>query len=377
MPSSLGKRGREDSVSSNSTGDFALARGLARRQLMIARLSISEPNPEEGGRPGRFPRPNTVKQPSLFLRDTAPPHFAKNVIISSIKGTLAHDRCKERSIDSFCDLHMRISQHPGVYLNQIASPSPNDEGKWLSDAQINRLLTTYEAYISDDAPQPLSTCDRLPIHGGTRHAEVRKGRSTEREGKDVLSKGGSTLDYWVTNAVYKEAFILMVLQKASKNPQPSRIEYLTLDGNDASWDWAKIKVQSRLDHLKCPDLWEKHTIDFAKDFLKIKANPQVEKDLDDMRNRLKTAHGSKKDSEMKVDQACKKLQAMEGPYQEARDGHCKLVDQATPRGEEPLERCGEPFSKSKSPGSGYGRNFTGQPAWRLATSEDIDKVLQS
>lgn len=66
MPSSLGKRGREDSVSSNSTGDFALARGLARRQLMIARLSISEPNPEEGGRPGRFPRPNTVKQPSLY-----------------------------------------------------------------------------------------------------------------------------------------------------------------------------------------------------------------------------------------------------------------------------------------------------------------------
>ncbi|KAI4123227.1 MAG: hypothetical protein LQ341_007223 [Variospora aurantia] len=126
---------------------------------------------------------------------------------------------------------------------------------------------------------------------------------------------------------------------------------LELDANDASWDWAKVTVQSRLAQLRSPDTWNDNNTDFARQYFIISANPKLAEELDSIKDRVRLLRGDTNDAETTEDTshsprtslvkadamlkaACQKLQANEERYQEALERYCERLNRYSPQGED-------------------------------------------
>lgn len=76
--------------------------------------------------------------------------LSEDVTISLIQNTLPHDCHRGPRIEHFAHYYMGTKDQPGVYMNQITSPHPEHEGKWLTTKQVRRLIAVYRAYIEDE-----------------------------------------------------------------------------------------------------------------------------------------------------------------------------------------------------------------------------------
>ncbi|KAL8929017.1 MAG: hypothetical protein Q9208_001460 [Pyrenodesmia sp. 3 TL-2023] len=79
-----------------------------------------------------------------------------DVTKSLIQGTLPYDILRKESIKEFHDQFMQPDNHPGIFMRMLArsdaslpEASHDDQGMWLSCAQIERILDAFEAYLNN------------------------------------------------------------------------------------------------------------------------------------------------------------------------------------------------------------------------------------